>query len=178
MKPWTDFMDEEICLALISRNPRMRFDETWQEFPDLTSRLKDSAVSRVDRGAITMTRRLDRVYKGNIVLIGDASGSVDAITGEGLSQSFCQALALADALEAGHLESYQTAHRRLAWRPNLTGRLLLQFARYPSLRKRAMRALTMDADLFSRLIASYLGESSAFHSVTTSARLGWQLLAA
>jgi flavin-dependent dehydrogenase len=155
----------------------MRLEESGEEFPGLARRLKDAVVTRSDRGAITVTRRLNRVYDENIVLIGDASGSVDAITGEGLAQGFCQALALADAIEAGNLKSYQRAHRRMAWRPNLNGRLLLQLARYPFLRKRVMRALT-DSELFSRLLASHLGESSALHSVTTSARLGWQLLAA
>lgn len=47
----------------------------------------------------------------------------DAITGEGLGLSFRQAIALADALETGDLEKYQSAHRRLARRPHLMSRL-------------------------------------------------------
>jgi len=43
---------------------------------------------------------------GNIALAGDASGSVDAITGEGLCLSFRQAIALADSLEKARLEGY------------------------------------------------------------------------
>jgi len=50
---------------------------------------------------------------------------VDAITGEGLGLSFRQGLALADALEAGDLEKYQSAHRWLARRPHFMSRLLL-----------------------------------------------------
>jgi flavin-dependent dehydrogenase len=194
MKPWTDCMEihwgrkmqayvtplrsEEICLALISRDPRTRLKEAWGEFPRLANRFMDAELSNADRGAVTVTRRLDRVYKGNVVLMGDASGSVDALTGEGLCQSFRQALALADALEAGDLESYQTAHRRLAWQPNLIGRLLLRLDQYSSVRKRALRALAKDPDLFSRLLAIHVGETSALHSLTTSVLLGWQLLAA
>lgn len=194
VKPWTDCTEiywgrkrqafvtplggEEICLALISHDPRMRLEEAWKEYPGLARRLRDAQPSNSDRGAITVTRRMNRVYNGNIVLMGDASGSVDAITGEGLCQSFSQALALADALEAGDLESYQTAHRRLAWRPNLTGRLLLRVSQYSSLRKRAWRALAKGPDLFSRLLAIHAGEASALHSMQTSALLGWQLLAA
>jgi flavin-dependent dehydrogenase len=194
LKPWTDCMEiywgrnmqayvtplgsEEICLALISRDPRMRLEQAWKEYPELASRLMDAEVTNADRGAITVTRELDRVYRGNMVLTGDASGSVDAITGEGLHQGFRQALALADALEAGDLESYQTAHRRLAWRPNLTGWLLLRLDQNSFVRERALRALARDADLFSRLLAIHVGETSALHSATTSALLGWQLLAA
>jgi flavin-dependent dehydrogenase len=194
MKPWTDCMEihwgrkmqayvtplgqEEICLALISRDPRVRLEEAWGQFPRLESKLKDADVSSSGRGAITVTRGLDRVYKGNIVLMGDASGSVDAITGEGLCQSFRQALAFADALEAGDLESYQAAHRRLAWRPNLMGRLLLRLDQYSSVRKRALRALAKTPDLFSRLLAIHVGEASTLHSVAASALLGWRLLVA
>jgi flavin-dependent dehydrogenase len=174
----TPLGSEEICLTLISRHPRMRLEEAWKEYPLLASRLMNTEVTNADRGAITLTRKLDQVYKRNIVLTGDASGTVDAVTGEGLCQSFRQALALADALEAGDLESYQIAHWRLAWRPNLTGWLLLRLDQYSFVRKRALRALAKDPDLFSRLLAIHVGEASALHSVTTSALLGWQLLAA
>jgi flavin-dependent dehydrogenase len=194
IKPWTDCMEirwgrkmqayvtplgsEETCLALISRDPRVRIEEAWKAYPVLASRLMDAEVNNADRGAITVTRKLDRVCKGNTVLTGDASGSVDAITGEGLCQSFRQALALADALKAGDLESYQTAHRRLAWRPNLMSRLLLHLDQYSFLRKRVLRTLAKNPYLFSRLLAIHVGEASALHSMTTSALLGWQLLAA
>jgi flavin-dependent dehydrogenase len=193
-EPWTDCMEihwgrrsqayvtplggDEICLALISRNPRMHLEEAWEEFPALANRFMDAEVSNVDRGAITMANTLDRVYEGNIVLTGDASGSVDAITGEGLCQSFAQALALADALESGDMESYQVAHRRMAWRPILMGRLLLRLDQCSFVRKRAFKALANDSELFSRLLAIHVGETSVLHSMITSAQLGWQLLAA
>ena len=37
------------------------------------------------RGALTTTRKLRRVTAGNVALTGDASGSADAITGEGIA---------------------------------------------------------------------------------------------
>ncbi|HET8924908.1 MAG TPA: FAD-dependent monooxygenase [Candidatus Acidoferrum sp.] len=194
VKPWTDYVEvhwgrkmqayvtpvgrEEFCFALVSRDPRMRIEEAWAEFPRLADLLVNSEPSNADRGAITATRRLDRVFKGKIALIGDASGSIDAITGDGLCQSFRQALSLADALISGVLKSYQTAHRRMAWRPNLMGHLLLRLDQYSSVRKRAMRALAKAPDLFSRLLAIQAGEASTLHSLRTSALLGWQLLAA
>ena len=78
-----------------------------------------------ERGAITMMQKLRHVQRGNVALVGDASGSVDAITGEGLSLGFRQAMALADALERGDLSGYEAEHRRLARRPALMGRLML-----------------------------------------------------
>jgi len=89
--------------------------------------------SSMERGAVSVTRRLI-VLPGEIALTGDASGSVDAITGEGLCLSFHQAIALADANWEGNHESYQRAHRQLA-RRRIPGRLLLLLDRYSSLRK-------------------------------------------
>jgi flavin-dependent dehydrogenase len=194
VKPWTDCMEiywgqkmqayitplgeEEICLALISREPQKSFEEAWRQYPELATRLRNSKAIDAERGAVTAMRTLDRVYKGNIALIGDASGSVDAITGEGLGLSFRQAVALADALEAGQLERYQAAHRHFAMRPMFMGHLLLLLDHCSLIRKRVLRALAKDHELFARLLALHIGKTSAIHSVTTSLRLGWQFLAA
>jgi len=172
----TPLSNDETCVALISRDPRMRLEEAWKEFPKLANYLRHAEPSSTERGAVTAMRRLRQVYRGNIALAGDASGSVDAITGEGLCLSFRQAIALADSLEKGRLEGYQHAHRRLARRPNTMGRLLLLLDRYPSLRKRALRGLAADPQLFSRLLAAHLGEASPKFLAALSLRLGWQFL--
>jgi len=174
----TPLSNDETCVALISRDPRMRLADAWREFPALTSYLRHAEPSSSERGAVTVTRRLRQVYRGNVALIGDASGSVDAITGEGLCLSFRQALALADALSKGRLLSYQRVHRQLARRPHLMGRLLLMLDQYPALRKRAVRILAADPELFARLLAAHLGETSAAFLAATSLRLGRQFLTA
>ena len=156
----------------------MRLEDAWREFPKLAGRLCQAEPRSAERGAVTVSRSLGQVYRGNIALIGDASGSVDALTGEGLCLSFRQAMALADALGNGDLESYQRAHRRLARRPNTTGRLLLLLDRHPPFRKRALRGLAEDPELFARLLAAHLGEASPRFLAATSLRLGWQFLAA
>jgi len=163
--------------VLISRNPGLRSALIATEFPKLAERLV-SADSNVEQGAVTLTCGLQRVYRDNVALIGDASGSVDAITGEGLCLSFHQATALADALASGDLSRYQAAHRRLARRPTLMGRMLLLLDREPKLRHRAMRVLAAHPDLFARLLAVHVGASSPRHFAATGALLGWRLIAA
>jgi len=59
----------------------------------------------VEKGAVSLTRKLKRVYQGHIALVGDASGTVDAITGEGLCLSFRQAEVLAQGFAAGNLKT-------------------------------------------------------------------------
>jgi len=193
-KPWTDCMEihwgeaaqayvtplsnDEICVALISRDPRMRLQDAWQKFPELGRRLMHAEASSAERGAATVTRSLRQVYQGKVVLTGDASGSVDAITGEGLCLSFHQAIELAEALAKGNLESYQRAHRQIAKRPTTMGRLLLFLDRYPSLRRRAFRGMAAEPELFARLLATHLGEASPRFLAATSLRMGWQFLTA
>jgi flavin-dependent dehydrogenase len=194
VKAWTEYMEihwgrtaqayvtalgrDETCVALISRDSKMHLEDAWLEFPALAGKFRGAEASSIERGAVTVTRRLKRVYRDNIVLVGDASGSVDAITGEGLCLSFCQAIALADALEKGELEGYQNAHRSFARRPHTMGWLLLMLDRYPSMRRRVLRALENDAELFSRFLEVHRGEDSARFLTSTGMRLGWQFLTA
>ena len=192
VKAWTDCMEihwgqkvqvyvtplsnDETCVALISRDPRMRLGDAWREFSQLANDLRHAEPSSSERGAVTVTRRLGQVYRGNVALTGDASGSVDAITGEGLGLSFRQAIALAEAIGKGKLESYKRAHRQLARRPHIMGRLLLLLDRYPSLRRRVLRCLSEDPELFARLLGAHLGEAASDFLAATSLRLGWKLL--
>jgi flavin-dependent dehydrogenase len=194
VKPWTDCVEihwgqgmqayvtplgsEETCVVVISCEPRVRLADAWREFPELAARLQDAELSSAERGGFTATRKLGRVYRGNVALTGDASGSVDAITGEGLCLSFRQALALADALETGELERYQSAHQRLARRPNFMSHALLLLGRNAPLRQRALKALAKDSSLFARFLAVHAGESSTLHFTATSLRFGYQFLAA
>jgi len=71
--------------------------------------LRSAEPATLERGGVSASRRLKSVYRGRVALVGDASGSVDAITGEGLCLLFQQAVALAGALEAGDLCLYQAS---------------------------------------------------------------------
>ena len=73
--------------------------------------------------------------------IGDASGSVDAITGEGLALAFRQAAILAEALSRDDLAIYQAAHRRIGRIPRLMSRLMLGLGGRTGMRRRALRVL-------------------------------------
>jgi flavin-dependent dehydrogenase len=194
VKPWADFVeiywcrkmqlyvtpigDEEICLVLTSRESGPRFEDALLEYPELAEKLKGAELSNVHRGAITATYTLDRVSCENVVLIGDASGGIDAITGEGLNLCFRQALALARALKAGTFESYTMAHRRLARRPLLLSRALLFLDRNPQLRKRIFRKFERDTALFGRLLGMQWAQNSFSDVAEAAARLCWQLLTA
>ncbi len=123
-------------------------------------------------------RRLHRVYSGNLALVGDASGSVDAITGEGLSLAFHQASALADAMASENLALYQRAHQQIARRPSFIARLLLLLDAHPALREKTLHTFAQHSNVFERLVAFHIGESSLVHLAATGAMLGWRFLEA
>jgi flavin-dependent dehydrogenase len=173
--PWTDFIEvhwsdfgqayvtpnssNEVCVAFIANQKIASPEGALRYFPALRHHLATAQPSGPARGSITLVRKLRRVTSGNIALIGDASGSVDAITGEGMALCFRQAAALAPALRANNLAAYQQAHRRLQLRPTLMSRSLLLMDRYPRLRDQILNVLQRNPRLFERLLRIHIGHS-------------------
>ncbi len=192
--PWSDHMElhwgrlgeiyvtpvsnNEVCVALISRDPKLRLTDALCQFPELASRLKREEVSSGERGALTATCKLKSVIRGNVALIGDASGTVDAITGEGLCLAFTQAMVLADCLESQNLSLYEREHRRLALRPLLMARLMLLLDRRPRLQQRTIQAFQKRPYVFRRLLELHVGVLSPLHLAVDGLTLGWGLLTA
>lgn len=192
--PWTDRMElhwgrrgeiyvtpvskEQICVALISRDPKLRLGEALRQFPDLQERLGAADVASAEKGALTATCRLRRVSSGNVALIGDASGTVDAITGEGLCLAFSQAMVLADCLRTGDLSRYEREHRRLALRPLLMARLMLTLDGRPRLQRRTLQVFRKRPAVFRRLLELHVGVLSPLHLALDGLTLGWGLLTA
>jgi menaquinone-9 beta-reductase len=190
--PWNDFAEihwgagcqlyitpigaKEICVALISRDPRLRLHEALLRFPEPARRLRDAPHATPERGGVTATRRLRAVCRGRVALIGDASGSVDAVSGEGLCLLFQQASALAQAFQAEDLSLYQAEHRRLGRRPRLMAGLMLLLDRRSRLRRRVMRALASHPCVFARMLAAHVGELSPLQLAGTGMALGWRTL--
>ncbi len=121
----TPVSPHEICVAFVHRQKFSSINQALSHYPHLQQRLQSATPSGTPRGSVTLNRKLRRVTRGNVALIGDASGSVDAVTGEGLGLSFRQALALGEALRSGNLAPYQQAHRAIQRRPYFMGRAML-----------------------------------------------------
>ena len=114
----------------------------------------------------------------HVALIGDASGSADSITGEGLAVSFRQALALADAIAAGSLAHYERAHREIARLPHRMGSLMLTLDRWPRFQVQAIQALAGTPALFGELMDAHVGSRSlAALLLRRGPRFGWNLIA-
>jgi flavin-dependent dehydrogenase len=154
--PWSDLVEvywgarcqffvtpvaaDEVGVALLTRDPRSRIDALLREHPALLQRLRYAERVSSDRGACTLNRSLRHLSNSRVVLIGDAAGSVDAITGEGLTLCFRQAIALADAMDRNDLRLYHTRHFQLWARPALFSSFLLMLERLPRFRRMLWRA--------------------------------------
>jgi menaquinone-9 beta-reductase len=194
--PWSNFMElhwgddcqvyvtpisrEEVCVVLISHDPKLRLreEEALGGFPELWVHIKNAEYASSERGAITVTRQLRQVYRGRTALVGDASGGVDAITGEGLCLAFRQASLLGDCLAAGKLGLYQKSHRALLRRPALMARMMLYMAKHRRLRQRAMQVFESHPRSFAGMLAMHVGEGSAREHISNGIALGLELLKA
>ncbi len=172
-EPWTDFVEvywnrhaqanvtpvgpDEICIALIGTKKEVRAADIPALFPKLAARLLHTEPLGSPRGALTMSSRFSSVTSGNIALIGDASGTVDAVTGEGMHIAFRQASALTGAIAAGDLRLYSRAHRQIERMPQFMARLLLLLDENDIFRRLAFHALANCPGIFRALLAFHLG---------------------
>jgi flavin-dependent dehydrogenase len=191
--PWSDYVEvhwcdlgqayvtpvseNEVCVNVITRQSGHKFDDIVDSVPYLASKLSGHRPIGRDRGAITTTRKLLRVTTGNIALIGDASGTVDAITGEGLALALREAVLLGDALGRDAVEQYECGHHHILKLPQAAASIMLAMDRWKWLRDRTIRALAGNPVLFSRLLAVHVGDEPVIHfAATQGAKLGIQLL--
>jgi menaquinone-9 beta-reductase len=149
-----------VCAALISRDSHLRVEDALGLFPEASVRLRTASIDGKEQGGVTATRRLRRVIHGSVALVGDASGSVDAITGQGLSLAFQQGLSLAEAMAANNLELYQIAHRRLMRRPRFMANLMLSLDGRPMIQRCALAAMSLWPQAFRTLLAFHVGAAA------------------
>ena len=94
-------------------------------FPRLAERLASAAPASPVRGAGPMRQLPRRRVHGRVLLVGDAAGYEDALTGEGVSLAFAQAAAAVDAMAAGTPERYEADWARITRRYRLWTRALV-----------------------------------------------------
>ncbi|BDZ41768.1 hypothetical protein GCM10025865_10670 [Paraoerskovia sediminicola] len=104
----TPVADDVVGVAILGRRGT-RFDEEVARLPELAARLEGAERIGTLRGAGPLRQRTSARTAGRVRLVGDASGYVDALTGEGLRVGLAQARAA-----VVHLDDPQMYER--AWR--------------------------------------------------------------
>ena len=182
VEPWTDHVEvywgddleayvtpiapNQVGVAMLFENLPADFDRLLCRFPALSAHLVHAAASSTDRGAGPLEQRVRAVVHGNLALVGDAAGFVDAITGEGLSLALHDAFAVTEAITRGDLSWYAAAHRRSVRLPDMVTRLLLAVERHPRLRRVVFRALADEVSLFPMLLSLHV--RSLQHTVSAA----------
>jgi flavin-dependent dehydrogenase len=165
-EPWTDFVevhwsahgeayvtpvgDDLVGVAILSRR-RRGFDEHLAGFPALTASLRGPAATAV-RGAGPLRQRVRRRTAGRVLLVGDAAGYVDALTGEGIALALATAEAAVRCLAADRPHDYEQAWSRLTRRHRLLTLSLLAASRHPSAARLIVPAASRLPPLFTAAV--------------------------
>jgi flavin-dependent dehydrogenase len=153
----TPVAEDCVCVAFVGRAAHREAEEWLGDFPAIAERVEGVPLASAQRGAVSATRVLREVERGGVALVGDASGSVDAVTGEGMASCFLQAEALADAITSGRPEAYEKAHRRIGRLPHRMSLLLLLMDRFPGLEQRALEVFAERPEYFAELLGVHVG---------------------
>jgi flavin-dependent dehydrogenase len=141
VEPWSDLIevhwtpageiyvtptaDGMVGLSLLARQGT-QFEEALASAPELAARVAGAEAASELRGAGPFRQRTRARVAGRVLLIGDASGYVDALTGEGIRIGLDQARAAVAAVGAGRPRDYEREWQRVTrdFR-RLTGSLVL-----------------------------------------------------
>jgi flavin-dependent dehydrogenase len=131
LSPWSDHVevhwarDVEAYVTPVAGNlvgvavltaGRGSYDDHLAAFPELQERLAGVETAGPVRGAGPLRQEATARTAGRVLLVGDAAGYVDALTGEGIALALAQAPAAVRAVISGDLASYEREWRRLTRR--------------------------------------------------------------
>jgi flavin-dependent dehydrogenase len=123
-----------------------RYDDWLARFPAVRERLGEPCTRA--QGAGPFEQRLRRRVVGRVLLIGDAAGYLDPLTGEGIRLGLESARALVRCLLADRPQRYERAWRRLARRYWWFTSALLRARRSPRVSRRLVPLLARHPRLF------------------------------
>ncbi len=132
------------------------YDRWLARFPALADRLAGAEPATPVRGAGPLRRTARRRVHGRVLLVGDAAGYVDALTGEGISVGLACGRELVRCLVDGRPDDYDAAWRRTTRRYRILTGGLLQAARRPALRRTIVPAAARLPRVF-RAVVDQLG---------------------
>ena len=166
LAPWTPFVEvhwsptseayvtpvapDLVGLAVLPERPRACAD-LLAEHPLLVERFAGASWSAV-RGAGPLRQRVTAPVHGRVLLVGDAAGYVDAITGEGISLGLAQARAAVAAVAAGDPASYAASFHRIGRRRELLTHALLASSRVPLVRREIVPLAARLPRLFAGIV--------------------------
>jgi flavin-dependent dehydrogenase len=164
--PWSDYVEvhwapsaeayvtpiADGCVGVaVLKSSRGGFDCHLEEFPDLRDRI-DGRPHEPDRAAGPLRQRVATRTAGRVLLVGDAAGYVDALTGEGLGLAFGAAELLVNCVIANRPTDYDRQWRQMTRRYRMLTAALLQASAYPAMRARIVPAAVAMPTVFTGVV--------------------------
>jgi flavin-dependent dehydrogenase len=164
--PWSDYVEvhwapgaeayvtpvANDCVGIaILTSRRQGFDGHLDEFPTLKDRVH-GCTHGPDRAAGPLRQKVRRRTAGRVLLVGDAAGYVDALTGEGLGLAFGAAELLVGCVVADRPGDYERQWLQMSRRYRLLTAALLQASAYAPLRSRIVPAAATLPKVFAGIV--------------------------
>ena len=164
--PWTDHVevhwgreseayvtpvaDDCVGIAILTSR-RGGFDSHFGDFAALADRVKGCPHDQ-DRAAGPLRQKVRARAKGRVLLVGDAAGYVDALTGEGLGIAFGAAELLVGCVAADRPGDYDRQWRRMSRRYRLLTAGLLRASTLASVRTKIVPGAAALPAVFAGLV--------------------------
>jgi flavin-dependent dehydrogenase len=133
----------EALVAVLQYRDRFRRDgltHLLTAIPELRARAARAEPTTPVLAAAPLGLRVPRIVDGDLLLIGDAAGAPDPITGEGIALALCSVAPAADAIVSGDLPAYERRRLATGRTADRLGRVLLRLAgQRPRVAERLLR---------------------------------------
>ncbi len=146
--------ENTVGIAVLTSTKGRSFDDWLADFPEVAERLRGCRPASDVRGAGPLEQRTRRRTAGRVLLVGDAAGYVDAITGEGMAVGFLSAGALVDAVRDHDPAAYERAWSRSTRTSRLLTLGLLRASQVGAVRRTLVPAAQAFPGLFTRAVAT------------------------
>ena len=168
LAPWTDLVEvhwaggaeayvtpvgpHEVGVAILT-DTRGPDHAAWLgAFPALGARLRGAEPTTRVLGAGPLEQNVSRRAVGRVLLVGDAAGYVDALTGEGVSLGVATAAAAVDCVAADRPDHYERLWRDATRRYRLLTRAVLFAAQHDPLRSAVVPAAGLLPPLYGAAV--------------------------
>jgi flavin-dependent dehydrogenase len=147
----------ETLVAALFHQARFRRDGITyllDAIPEMRARSQRVQLTTPVMAASPLGLRVPRIVDRGLLLIGDAAGAPDPITGDGIALAMSSVRPAADAIVSGELATYERVRLDMGRNADRLGRLLLTVARAEG---RAAEALLRKRSLVTTLLDVALG---------------------
>ncbi len=168
VQPWTDTVEVhwaaggaeayvtpvgDSCVGVaVLTSEQGRFDDQLARFPALVTRLAGESHGS-DRAAGPLRQRVAGRSRGRVMLVGDAAGYVDALTGEGLGIAFGAAELVVGCVLADRPQDYDRQWRRMSRRYRVLTAGLLHASGVPAVRSLIVPAAAALPGVFTGIVS-------------------------